>query len=626
MADDFQVKQSSSSSGAYGLGGAILGGFGAGAAAHHFTRPKYGSFEDILAESKDSFDKKIENAAEDDKQFLKDAKALKEKQAGFEAEYDKKFEEFKKANGSTKVETDAYKALVKAEEEANTALINKKNELINKEIERLKAAATGEKSATIEKSLNNKVKQIFNATKRVIKLQEAGASKEEIAKATAYVNTLQKEAEELAAKIAEKVDYGKLTGEALDNKKKEVVDAYKLAVQDRVNQKLNAFDKPIIEPENVKLSKDFLANRKAIQIQNTAVDNAEKELEKLTGIKIEGFKKSAHGGMYPRKIMTVITAEESHIEKLNTLKEAFKKVTESGEVSGEFSFKTLFENLRKLGTPGATFEASVKDVEAELTKYLSDTKGLSKEQQAAIRKLVNGEINAESIQKALDNATNRVESIRTNVNNAIAAEEKLEELAKESKKLQETMNKKGVYVREKDGVVIDKKTGKPAETPKPKVVKEAPAEVKLPKDVNVPKDVKIEYTSSKAAAELSEEELKKQAEAAVKPEKYATETSALADAKAAREAAYGKLEDGVAKSEEEIKKAFQESINATDAKDYAKKQGETAKKEFAEKYAEKLKRRFGFAEHTNLKIAGAIAAGAVVVGAIASAFAPKDNA
>ncbi len=626
MTEDFQVKQSSSNSGAYGLTGGIIGGLGAGIAANHFTKPKYGSYEDIIKEAKDSadFKSKIDKAEGDDKKFLEDARTLNEKRTSAEAEYDKLFEEYKKVNGKTKVETDAYKELVKAEEEANTALVNKKNELINKEIARIKEAGTGNKTATIGKSLKHKAVQIFYATKHVNELQAKGASKEEIASATARVEALQKEAEELSAKIAEKLDYGKLTDEALANKKNEVANAYKLNIQDRVNQQLRVYDKPVVEPEFVTLSKDFMANRKAIEAQNEALKAAEKEIQTLTCVDIEAFAKSAHDHAAPRKIQTIVDYEQRHIDKLNVLKEAYAKATESAGKTGEFSFATLLENLKKLGTPGATFEAGVVDVQKELTKYLTDTKGLTKEQQAAIKKLVNGEINEKNIQEAIDKATTRVNDIKTAVKKAIAAEDKLEELAEKTNALKEKMNEKGVYVREKDGVVIDKKTKEPAVSKVTKAPKEEPPKIKLPKGVKVPDDVKIEY-QSKAAAELSEEEIKKQAEAAVKENAYKTEKEAAEAAKSAREAAYGKLEDGVAKSEEEIKKAFNESLKVTDKNAYADGKVSAAKKEFLEKYAEKMKRKWGFAEHTNWKIAGAAAAGALVLGGIFSALAPKKD-
>ena len=624
MTEDFQVKQSSSNSGAYGLVGGAIGAGGTAWAANHFTKPKYGSYEDIIAETKDSFDKKIEAAEGEDKKFLEAAKELNEKRTTAEAEYDKKYEEYKKINGKTKNETEAYKELVKAEEEANTALANKKTELINKEIEKIKAAGTGNKSASINKSLKHKAEQIFYATKRVNELQTSGASKEDIAKATARVEALQKEANELAAKIADKLNYGKLTDEALTNKKNEVAKAYTLNIQDRVNQQLKVYDKPIVEGENAKLSKDFIANRKAIAVQNEALSAAEREIKELTGVNIDAFKKTAYDHTAPRKVQTVINYEQRHLDKLNVLKEAYSKVTESTAKTGEFSFATLLDNLKKLGTPGATFEAEVKDVQKELTKYLTDTEGLSKEQQAAIKKLVNGEINEKTIQEAIDKSTSRIEKIKTAVNKAIAAEDELDKLAQKANTLKETMNKKGVYIREKDGVVIDKKTGKPAVSEPVKAVKEEAAKVNLPKGVKVPEDVKIEY-QSKAAAELSEEEIRKQAEAAVKTNAYKTEAEAAEAAKAARIAAYDKLEDGVAKSEEDIKKAFNESLKVADKKAYADEQVSAAKKEFLEKYAEKLKRKWGFAEHTNWKIAGAAAAGALVLGGIFSALAPKKN-
>ena len=625
MADDFQVKQSSSNSGAYGLGGAVVGGLGAGAAAHYFTKPKYGSYEDILAEAKDetSFTSKIDKAEGEEKNFLKEAQSLAGKKAEAEAEYNKKFSEWKEKNpaNAIKEENEDYKKLVQAEEDANKKLTEKKNELINKEIEKLKTSGSTKKSVTIEKALKNKSEQIFKATKRVIELQDAGASKEEIAKATAHVNTLQKEADELASKIAEQFGYGKLKDEALDNKKKEVVEAYKLNMQDRVNQKLKGFDTPI-ESEHSKLSKEFMSNRKAIATEKEALSAVEKELGKITGINIEAFRGTAHEGMLKSKLVTVMTKEDANIEKLKTLKEAYAKIAEQGEVKGEFSFKTLLENLKKLGTPGAKLESEARNIEAELTKYLTETEGLSQNQQENLRKLINGEINEKTIQEAINASEQRLNSIKELFEKGTKIDANINKLNEDASQIQEKLNKKGVYVRAKDGVVIDKKTGKPVETPKPAA--EAAPNVKLPKGVKKQADARIEY-SPRDFSNLTEEELRQQAETRIEATAYKAEADAVEAAKKARETAYNGLKDGAVMSDAEREAAFLKEIGAESKAKYTENAVKEAETSFKNKFKNMLERRYGFAEHANWKIAGVAAAGALVVGAIASAFAPKNN-
>ena len=111
MTEDFQVKQSSSNTGAYGLTGAAIGGACAGYGVHRLTKPKYGTYNDIIAEKKDSFEKKYTDIPEDDKKFIDDTKELLEKKEGFESEYDTKLTEYQTAHKEDKVETDKFKEL-----------------------------------------------------------------------------------------------------------------------------------------------------------------------------------------------------------------------------------------------------------------------------------------------------------------------------------------------------------------------------------------------------------------------------------------------------------------------------------------------------------------------------------
>lgn len=134
MAEDFQVKQNSSGSPLYGLTGTALGGVGTYYALNHFTKPKYGSYEEILAEAQDSFDSKFKNAAEgEETNFLNEAKALREKKVTAENKYQTDFEAFKAAD--KEVET---KELQELNEKLKNAADDKKSE-IQKEIDKLVA-------------------------------------------------------------------------------------------------------------------------------------------------------------------------------------------------------------------------------------------------------------------------------------------------------------------------------------------------------------------------------------------------------------------------------------------------------------------------------------------------------
>ena len=77
MSDELQIQQGSSST-PYALTGGVIGGVGAGLGAHYLTKPKYSSYEDIIAESQDSFNKKIEAATGEEKDLLTRAKEIRE--------------------------------------------------------------------------------------------------------------------------------------------------------------------------------------------------------------------------------------------------------------------------------------------------------------------------------------------------------------------------------------------------------------------------------------------------------------------------------------------------------------------------------------------------------------------
>ena len=621
MADDFQVKQSSSSSGAYGLGGAAIGGLGAGYAAHHFTKPKYGSYDDIIKEAKDStdFSSKIEKAEGDEKKFLEEAKKIAGKRTEAEADFDKQFSAWKEKNPNTeKIETEDYKKLVQAEKDAQTAVDKKKNELVEAKIKDIKANGNVEK-ITIDEALNKKAKQIAELTKYYETQKAKGADADKLNKISERVKTAQKEADELATKLADKLNYGKLTGEALDNKKKEVADAYKLGIQDRVTQKLKRFDAPLLS-EDAKLLKDYNSNKKIMSDLKVSYEKELKEFGKIIGKDLSVNYEDAHSlELMNNKAVALRNKQQTYVDTLTKLQDAYKKVSE-GHTSSDFSWRTFFENLKKLGT-GEAIDPSVKDIKAQLEKYLKDNKILDENDKKAVKRLINGEINEANIKQALDGAKNKVDSIDKQIDKINDIVKKGKDGVKETNRIKAAMQKRGVYV--KDGELIDKKTGnKVKPTPNPA---EKPAQVKLPKGVDVPKDVKVDYTS-KVAKNMTEEEIKKQAEASIKESQYQAEADVLKNAKNAREEAYKGLKDGEKLSDNALVEKFCKDKGYESKTKFADKAVEDAQNKFKNEFKQWFERRHGFAEGASWKIAGVAAAGALVLGGLASLMAPKDNA
>lgn len=102
MSDELTIQpqvQQKSNAVPYAAGGAIVGGLAGALSPVGVTKQKYASYEDILKESKDTFDSQIEKGG-DNKGVWEAAKEHAEKVKNAEAEYDKKVQEIKDANTS----------------------------------------------------------------------------------------------------------------------------------------------------------------------------------------------------------------------------------------------------------------------------------------------------------------------------------------------------------------------------------------------------------------------------------------------------------------------------------------------------------------------------------------------
>lgn len=137
MSDELTIQpqvQQKSNAVPYAAGGAIVGGLAGALSPVGVTKQKYASYEDILKESKDTFDSQIEKGG-DAKGVWEAAKEHAEKVKNAEAEYDKKVQEIKDANktvAGTLPETEqAAKDLKLAQENYDKALEAEKNKLAN---------------------------------------------------------------------------------------------------------------------------------------------------------------------------------------------------------------------------------------------------------------------------------------------------------------------------------------------------------------------------------------------------------------------------------------------------------------------------------------------------------------
>ena len=91
--------------------------------------------------------------------------------------------------------------------------------------------------------------------------------------------------------------------------------------------------------------------------------------------------------------------------------------------------------------------------------------------------------------------------------------------------------------------------------------------------------MKIDYTT-KTAANLTDDEIKKQAEAAIKESDYKAEADAVKKAKEAREAAYKNLEDGEKLTDKQLQEAFCKEKGYESITKYAEKAYKDAESTF----------------------------------------------
>ena len=164
MSDDLQVKQgvnTQSGSGGYGLTGGVLGATASGLGAYYLTKPKYGTYSDIIAETKDSFEKKYTDVPEKDKNFIDATKEFLGKKDSILADYEAKFNTYKAAHENDRVQTEKYKELLnKLTSEKDADKINELNNQIAKLTENEKFAQISEEQLKTDfhKTLGENIK------------------------------------------------------------------------------------------------------------------------------------------------------------------------------------------------------------------------------------------------------------------------------------------------------------------------------------------------------------------------------------------------------------------------------------------------------------------------------------
>ena len=136
MSDELAIQQQKQGSATpYALGGAVVGGLAGAFSPVGVTKPKYSSYEDILKESEDTFNREISKGG-DNKGFWETAKshanAVQNAEKEYESQVAKIREESKSAVGQLPADNEAAKNLKTAEENYAKALEAEKTKLANR--------------------------------------------------------------------------------------------------------------------------------------------------------------------------------------------------------------------------------------------------------------------------------------------------------------------------------------------------------------------------------------------------------------------------------------------------------------------------------------------------------------
>lgn len=630
MSDDFQVKQSSSSSGAYGLTGGAIGAAAGGFGSYYFTKPKYGTYDDLIAEKQDSFEAKLKDAKDEDKKFLDAVNELRNARANATKEYE---DAIKAATeGTAPVNNEAQNAV----ESAKQKLENKKKALIDAEVEKRGGANVDKKE--IQK-IENQLKEIKNKQKAAIKkinekLVDLAEEKNKLA--TQYANaTTNKEKKEILKKL-NKID-DKIRILSL-NKDLGFTSADTKARNDFVNK-----------------MKEVVANLQSKQeIESIPVEVGDlKKLEEKAGIISDTLNKykpiaeqiDAKNNVVYDEIRTAITNKDknglrSAVEKLPPEYQAIiNKIKGDKPLISEKELNRAITEIDKLGSD-TLVERIIKIEEKRFNKeseemdkvYTSIKEALSKNDKKALEEGFNKlpANQQEKLKELLKNGwvlKDFEESIPQLKDLHAAEHNEFKSSMEAYKKFYDEMIKVGgegahiVQVTEngktvnrivdKDGNLISKKL-------KSKNMKTR---------VDIPENIESVTELNKKLAEIKEPENKLREEIAkgLKESDYQAELDALKNAEKAAEEAKKNAANAeklsLDKATEEVNKKFGVNNKSEFIDSKAKSQADNIKNNFKKQ----IERKWGFAEHTNLKIAGAAVAGAIILGGLFSAMAPKSK-
>ena len=633
MSDDFQVKQSSSSSGAYGLTGTAIGAAAGGFGSYYLTKPKYGSFEELIAEKQDTFDAKMKNADGEEKKFFDAVNDVRNARVKASEEYEAAVKAMTETTTSASAD-DGTKVL----EDAKKKLENKKNALIEAEMKKQGGANIDTKEI---QRLKNELKAITDKQKVAIKsinekLVEIAKEKNELASkyANAKTSAEKKDILNKLNKLDEKIrllSLNKKLGfsgadtkarEEFVNKMKEVVANLqaKREIESSMPANIDEINKLEFDYNSVKEKlakyvtaaeqKDAQFNavydeiRTAIAKKNK--DDLRKAIEKLPPEyqliinNIKGDKPLISEKQLNKAIEQIDDkAGEKFVERMIKIEEkkSKKQAEELDKVYTSIK-ETLAKNDKKALEEG--FNKLPANQQAKLKEILKNG-WILKDFEEAIPQLK--ELQASDYNKFKQS----MESLKTYF-------EKVTALGGEGAHIVEVEEngKKVNRLVDKDGNLVYKKL-------KSRNMKTA---------VDIPTNTEAVTELNNKLTELRkpEQELREQIAKNLKEADYAEELKGVKDAEAAVDEAKKKAANQEKLTLEEATKKVNEKFGVKDKTAYIDAQVKKETDNLTNNFKKQMQHKWGFAEHTGLKVAGVAAAGALILGGLASMMAPKNNA
>lgn len=553
-----QVKQTSPVP--YALGGAVVGGLTGAAVANYTTKPKYASFEDIIADTKDNFEKNAKDAISEE---ANQTKAINARQAAIDAgaKWENELNAFKEANkeGATP-------------ELAADHELMKQKAAIQDEIKTIESAKATTKTVTKEPlaALRQNVKDLNKAADELRNLKAEGASKEAMEGVNNRIKALQTRQEGIYNSILESAGF-KGTEAEIKAAQKDL----KAKLEGYTQEYMANYDKYA----SIKPNRNYIDAKTKIADNNQVIDKALADIKEATGYKVK-TSPAKDSAKFAKEVQTLKNIE---IRKNDTLKKVLDNYSKIADTTtGGGTFLERLENALKV-LSGGTVEPKSKDKEIqEFIKNLTD----------AEKKVLNGKnVTKENLEQLIKDSEGRLNKLNEAAGKAIKAQADNVAYTKiTNNELNNAKRKygKGAYFNEKGEICVK---GKPVEK-----APAAPALPKLDSEASkvLPKEVSYETKAS------------------------GVDTKALNDAKAKLAEVETKITDArnalpkaEAKTEEQILKEFVE------------KNGEKAdamKKAFGEDVKALLEKKI-----PNKKLAGYIAGGAAILGALGYAIAPKNK-